>query len=210
MEFDAQGNFIKAFGAGTMLFPHGFFIDRQDHLWITDGHVARQGKKIGDDVLEFDQNGKLLRTLGQPGVSGERPDTFHEPNAVLVAPDGSIFVTDGHAPDKGNARVIKFDANGKFLMQWGEPWQRPRPVRDAALPGDGFAAAVFMSATAAMTASRSSPKTASFLASSASSAGPAASPSTAMTSCIPPTPNPARRTAMAIIRAGSAVCASAA
>ncbi|HEX4117803.1 MAG TPA: peptidyl-alpha-hydroxyglycine alpha-amidating lyase family protein [Rhizomicrobium sp.] len=127
MEFDAQGNFIKAFGAGTMLFPHGFFIDRQDHLWITDGHVGQGplGKKIGDDVLEFDQNGKLLRTLGQPGVSGAGPDTFHEPNAVLVAPDGSIFVTDGHVPDKGNARVIKFDANGKFLMQWGSHGKGP-------------------------------------------------------------------------------------
>jgi sugar lactone lactonase YvrE len=116
MAFDAQGNFLKAFGAGTMLFPHGFFIDAQDHLWITDGHV---GGGKGDDVLEFDQNGKLLHTLGRPGVSGAGPDTFHEPNAVLVAPDGSIFVADGHVPDKGNARVIKFDANGKFLMQWG-------------------------------------------------------------------------------------------
>ena len=54
----------------------------RDHLWITDGHVAA-GK--GDVVMEFDQNGKLLRTLGKPGVSGAGPDTFHEPNAVLIA-----------------------------------------------------------------------------------------------------------------------------
>ena len=116
VEFDAKGNFLKSFGAGTMLFPHGFFIDAQDHLWITDGHV---GGGKGDDVLEFDQDGKLLRTLGKPGVSGAGPDTFHEPDAVLIAPDGNIFVTDGHAPGMGNARVIKFDANGKFLTQWG-------------------------------------------------------------------------------------------
>src|SRR5258706_13558504 len=57
MQFDAKGNFIKAFGAGTLLFPHGFTIDKQDHLWITDGHA---GKAKGDDVLEFDSNGKLL------------------------------------------------------------------------------------------------------------------------------------------------------
>src|SRR5665213_183570 len=64
MEFDAHGNFLKAFGAGTMLFPHGFFIDARDHLWITDGHVGDGplGKKIGDDVLEFAPDGKLLRT----------------------------------------------------------------------------------------------------------------------------------------------------
>ncbi|MFI4890924.1 MAG: peptidyl-alpha-hydroxyglycine alpha-amidating lyase family protein [Steroidobacterales bacterium] len=116
MEFDADGRFIKAFGAGMVLFPHGLFIDQADHIWITDGHVG-DGK--GDDVLEFDRNGKLLRTLGKPGVSGDGPDTFHEPNAILVAPNGDIFVADGHEPDQGNARVVKFDHNGKFIRQWG-------------------------------------------------------------------------------------------
>ena len=42
-------------------------IDKDDHIWIADGHV---GNGIGDDVLEFDQNGKVLRTLGKPGVAG--------------------------------------------------------------------------------------------------------------------------------------------
>jgi hypothetical protein len=116
MEFDAKGNFIKAFGSGMLLFAHGFTIDKADHLWVTDGHV---GGGEGDDVLEFDSNGKLLRTLGKPGVPGAGPDTFHEPNAVLIAPNGDIFVSDGHVPGKGNSRVVKFDPNGKFLMQWG-------------------------------------------------------------------------------------------
>jgi len=116
LEFDAGGAFIKAFGAGLLLFPHGFFIDRADHLWVTDGHV---GGGKGDDVLEFDQDGKLLRTLGKPGVSGDGPDTFHEPNAVLVAPNGDIFVADGHMPGQGNARVVKLDRNGRFVRQWG-------------------------------------------------------------------------------------------
>ena len=117
MEFDRGGNFVKAFGAGKMLFPHGIFIDKDDHIWVADGHV---GKGIGDDVLEFDQNGKILKVLGKPGVSGNGPDTFHEPNAVLVAPNGDIFVADGHEPGPGhNARVVKLDPNGKFLMQWG-------------------------------------------------------------------------------------------
>ena len=116
MEFDERGKFIKAFGGGLMLFPHGFYIDQADHIWVTDGHV---GGGKGDDVLEFDRDGKLLRTLGKPGVSGDGPDTFHEPNAVLVAPNGNIFVTDGHEPGLGNARVVKFDNNGKFIKQWG-------------------------------------------------------------------------------------------
>ena len=123
MEFDAKGNFIKAFGAGQLLFPHGFTIDRQDHLWITDGHVAK-GK--GDVVMEFDSSGKPLRTLGKPGVSGHSADTLHEPNAVLVAPDRSIFVAEGHTRDyKGQPRVIKFDASGRFLLQWGSSGTGP-------------------------------------------------------------------------------------
>jgi len=121
VEFDASGNFIKAFGGGLMLWPHGLFIDRDDHIWITDGHV---GGGKGDDVLEFDRSGKLLRTLGKPGVSGNGPDTFHEPNAVVVAPNGNIFVADGHEPG-GNARVVKLDHNGKFVKQWGEHGSGP-------------------------------------------------------------------------------------
>jgi hypothetical protein len=117
VEFDPRGNFVKAFGAGKLLFPHGFNIDAQDHIWVTDGHV---GGGIGDDVLEFDQNGKVLMTLGTPGVGGSDATHFSEPNAVLVAPNGNIFVTDGHeAGAPHNARVMVFDANGKMLRQWG-------------------------------------------------------------------------------------------
>jgi sugar lactone lactonase YvrE/mono/diheme cytochrome c family protein len=116
MEFDAGGKFIKAFGAGKLLFPHGFHIDAQDNIWVTDGR-AEGGK--GYQVFKFDRNGKVLLTLGKPGVAGDGPDVFNEPNAVLTAPNGDIFVTDGHTPYKTNARVIKFDAKGKFIKQWG-------------------------------------------------------------------------------------------
>jgi sugar lactone lactonase YvrE len=116
MEFDADGNFIKAFGAGKLLFPHGLYIDKDDHIWLTDGHV---GNGIGDDVLEFDRDGKVLRTLGTPGVAGDGQNTFNEPNAVIVSPQGDIFVTDGHTPDEGNPRVVHFDKNGKFIKFWG-------------------------------------------------------------------------------------------
>ena len=116
MEFDANGTFIKAFGGGMMNFPHGLFIGRDDHIWVTDGR-GTPGK--GHVVMEFDQNGKLLRTLGKPGVVGDDPGIFDEPNAVLVAPDGSIFVADGHRPNVGSARITKFDAKGKFIKQWG-------------------------------------------------------------------------------------------
>ena len=126
MEFDAKGNFVKAFGAGLLQFAHGFFIDSKDHLWITDG-VPPGGKgKLGHAVLEFDTNGKLLRTMGKPGEPGSAPDRFTEPNAVLVAPDGSIFVSQNHTNNyKGTPRVIKFDAKGKFIKQWGSSGTGP-------------------------------------------------------------------------------------
>lgn len=117
MEFDANGNFIKAFGGGMFNFPHDFYIDAADHIWMTDVR-AQNGK--GADVVEFDANGKVLRTLGKPGVSVEGPDTFSQPNAVVVAPNGDIFVSDGHEAGPGHAaRIVKLDPSGKFLMQWG-------------------------------------------------------------------------------------------
>ena len=120
MQFDSKGNFIKAFGAGLLQFPHGFFIDSKDHLWITDG-VPPDGKgNKGHAVLEFDPSGKLLRTLGKPGTPGSGPNLFTQPNAVLVTPSGTIFVAEGHTRGAANRpRIIKFDAGGKFLKQWG-------------------------------------------------------------------------------------------
>nr|QQZ51046.1 hypothetical protein JKL49_07675 [Phenylobacterium glaciei] len=38
---------------------------------------------------------------------------------MLVTKDGTIFVADGHTPNKGAARIVKFDKSGKFLKQWG-------------------------------------------------------------------------------------------
>jgi len=126
MEFDAKGNFVKAFGAGLLQFAHGVFIDSRDHIWVTD-NVPTSGKGgKGQVVLEFDPSGRLLRTMGKIGVAGSGPDLFTEPNAVLVAPDGSIFVAEGHVADyKGHPRIIKFDKNGKFIKQWGSSGTGP-------------------------------------------------------------------------------------
>ena len=118
MEFDAAGNFIKAFGGGLTVFPHGFYIDAQDNVWLTDAR-AIPGK--GATVLKFSPDGKLLMTLGKPGVQGKGTDVFTEPNAVIVAKNGDIFVADGHEADRGVARILKYDRNGKFLLQWGQP-----------------------------------------------------------------------------------------
>jgi hypothetical protein len=60
-------------------------------------------------------------TLGKAGVSGPGLDTFDQPTEVAVAPNGDIFVADGHGEQaNANARIMKFDSHGKFLKTWGK------------------------------------------------------------------------------------------
>ena len=63
-------------------------------------------------------------TLGKAGVAGNGPDTFNMPSDVLVAPNGSIFVADGHGGDS-NARIVKFDKDGHYLKEWGKKGTGP-------------------------------------------------------------------------------------
>src|SRR2546423_5174268 len=63
-------------------------------------------------------------TLGTAGMTGETEKTFNMPSDVLVAPNGDIFVADGHA-DGSNARIVKFTKNGKFIKAWGKEGKGP-------------------------------------------------------------------------------------
>jgi sugar lactone lactonase YvrE len=116
LKFDASGKLVKAFGEGLILFPHGIYVDQEDNVWVTDGQGAN-GK--GHQVIKFSPDGKVLMTLGKAGVAGDGPDTFNQPNDIVVAPNGDIFVSDGHSPNTGNARAVKFTKDGKFIKQWG-------------------------------------------------------------------------------------------
>jgi sugar lactone lactonase YvrE len=116
LEFDPSGKLLRSWGAGMFVFPHGLTLDKEGNLWITDGQGV-EGK--GHQVFKFDQDGKVLMTLGKAGVAGDGPDTFNQPNAVAIAPNGDIFVSDGHNTGRGNARVIKFSKDGRFIKQWG-------------------------------------------------------------------------------------------
>ncbi len=82
----------------------------------------RQGATKGNQVYKFSPDGKLLLTLGKPGGAAA-PDYFYQPNDVLVAPNGDIFVAEGHGA--GNNRVIKFDKTGKFIKEWGKLGKGP-------------------------------------------------------------------------------------
>jgi sugar lactone lactonase YvrE len=122
LEFESSGRLLRSWGAGMFIFPHGIAIDKEGNIWITDGQ-GRDGK--GHQVFKFSPEGKVLLTLGKAGVAGDGPDTFNQPNDVAIAPNGDIFVSDGHTAGMGNARVVKFSPDGKFLKQWGKHGSGP-------------------------------------------------------------------------------------
>jgi DNA-binding beta-propeller fold protein YncE len=146
LEFDPSGKLLKSFGVGLFAYPHGFTIAPDGYVWTTDvndsavilGMSAKNaaGVVMGHEVLKLDpKTGKVLMTLGKMGVAGNGPDTFDRPPAVAVAPNGDIFVTDGHDPTDPiqvarrkqlqTGRVVKFSKDGKFIKAWGHLGSEP-------------------------------------------------------------------------------------
>ena len=130
LEFDPSGKLLKSFGVGLFAYPHGFTVDEGGNLWVTDVNDAatvlgmsaknRDGVIMGQEVLKLSPTGKVLMTIGKEGVAGNGPDTFDRPTGVAIAPNGDVFVTDGHSPNKHNSgRVVKFSKDGKFIKTWG-------------------------------------------------------------------------------------------
>src|SRR5882757_5716170 len=124
LKFDSSGKLVKAFGEGLLLFPHGIHVDREANVWVTDG-LGKDGK--GHQVFKFSPDGKVLMTLGKAGVAGSGLDEFNAPSAVLVAPNGDIFVGDGHGGNT-NARIMKFSKDGKFIKTWGKKGSGPGEI----------------------------------------------------------------------------------
>jgi streptogramin lyase len=128
LKFDAAGKLATSFGTGMFIRPHGIHVDRDGNIWVTDGEgpdgkdPRRDGK--GHQVFKFSRDGKVLMTLGKAGVAGDGPDTFNMPSAVLIAPNGDIFVADGHGGNS-NARVLKFSRDGKLIKTWGKKGTAP-------------------------------------------------------------------------------------
>jgi len=137
LKFDASGKLVKSFGQGMLIFPHGIFVDREGNVWVTDGQDdspqpargaapaprgsgpagPRPGATKGNQVFKFSPDGKLLMTLGKPGGAAE-PEFFYQPDDVLVAPNGDIFVSEGHGG--GNNRILKFSRDGKLIKTWSK------------------------------------------------------------------------------------------
>ena len=122
LEFDKSGKFIKSFGTGVFVTPHGFAVDAKGNIWVTD-FAAKNGK--GMQVFKFSPEGKVLMTLGKAGVAGPDNDEFSQPSGVAIAANGDIFVADGHGGPTSNYRIVKFSPDGKFIKTWGTKGSGP-------------------------------------------------------------------------------------
>jgi sugar lactone lactonase YvrE len=151
LKFDASGKLVKSFGAGMIAFAHGIFVDRDGNVWVTDANdnrprpargaapgtpaPAAPAKLVGHQVIKFSPDGKVLMTLGKAGVAGNPPEALTEPNDVVVAPNGEIYVAEGHAGQNANAgpdtiaRISKFTKDGKFIKSWGKMGTGPGEFR---------------------------------------------------------------------------------
>jgi DNA-binding beta-propeller fold protein YncE len=111
--FDAEGNFIRSWGQDLFQSAHHIKVDHQGNIWLADIklHVVRK----------CTPEGKLLLTLGTPGVEGNDEAHFNMPTDVAITPGGDVFVADGY----GNARVVHFDKHGKFVKTWGTLGSNP-------------------------------------------------------------------------------------
>lgn len=133
LKLDPSGRVVTAFGAGLMIWPHGIHVDADGNVWVTDARAATpdelkkfpQARGKGHQVIKFSPEGKVLMTLGRPGEAGDPPHHLAEPNDVITAPNGDIFVAEGHvgqypeATPDSVARVTKFSRDGTFMKAWG-------------------------------------------------------------------------------------------
>ena len=125
---NADGQVTKSFGEGTIVQAHGFCMDQDENLWAGDSgpfgdDPSSRGR--GFQIHKFSQDGELLMSLGQAGVSrADEADTFIGPTACTVAPDGNIIIADGHWPRPSTAqqdgdRIVVVTPDGEFVREVG-------------------------------------------------------------------------------------------
>ena len=128
-QFDRTGRFVREFGKDSYAFMAAAQarVDPADNIWIVD--------EMSNTVMKFDPQGRVVMLLGRKAESenvparaatggegsGQPTDLFNRPTDVAWDAAGNIFVADG----AGNARIAKFDKDGKFVKSWGKRGSAP-------------------------------------------------------------------------------------
>jgi peptidylamidoglycolate lyase len=89
-------------------------------VWVgADGSVFISDGYGNSRVVKLSPGGQFVMTWGTPGAG---PGQFRTPHSITGDSQGRIYVA-----DRGNSRVQRFDAEGRFIDQWrsaqlGRPW----------------------------------------------------------------------------------------
>ena len=142
-EFDRNGKFVREIGKDSygFMFAAQVRVDPSDNIWVVD--------QMTNMVMKFDPQGRVAMLLGRKAEAvnvparpaggegaGQPTDLFNRPTDVAWDAAGDIFVADG----LGNARIAKFDKEGKFAKSWGKKGTAPGEfanVRSIALDAQG-------------------------------------------------------------------------
>ncbi len=127
VKFDGEGNTVASFGGGMFIWPHGIDVDSAGNVYVTDAVSSGRipsGDRRGHQVIKFSPQGEVLLVLGTPGQRGDGPNQMSSPSDVVVAPNGDIFIADGHGNNDNN-RVLKYSSDGTFLKSWGRTGWAP-------------------------------------------------------------------------------------
>jgi DNA-binding beta-propeller fold protein YncE len=139
--FDESGKEIRSFGGGMFVWPHGIHVDHEGNVWVTDARVESTDEvakypgetKKGSVVIKFSPEGKVLMTLGKPGVKGNPPEALTEPTDVVTdSTNGDVYVTESHTDVEDPnlvGRISVFDKNGTFLRTIGKTGTGPGEFR---------------------------------------------------------------------------------
>jgi len=139
-KFDENGNRLTSFGGDMFVWPHGVHVDRDGNIWVADARrltpeelkMFPEEKNKGSIVVKFSPQGKVLMTLGKPGVAGNPPEALTDPTNVLTDVNGDVYVAESHTnvlDPNLVGRISVFDKNGKFIRSIGKTGTGPGEFR---------------------------------------------------------------------------------